>query len=331
MPRYRRRAAPLLVLLASAAWAGPALDAAVAKADLHPSDPLEVKIQKTLGLLVNQQYFAPHGTPDHLPPPYDERYHLDSLRTVEQILTQKIGGYCNNYALVFSAMLGRAGVRPDDMRIVAAVNDDDLARICPAAGAPRAEHPNSGASGHVFVAVKGDSGRWRLVNTVGGEKSHQWAPWSKPADVEAQMRSGPLAVPSKAAHGTPYKPMTVFAVWRSDAEPLHTFEQRLNLIASGTLDGKLCRYGPRKPAASELTPEQVRPFGQDDRSDVGDEDVLDLGVEIESLQAQLAADAGGLVAAEGRFQVDAGAGVDRDDARLQRARDAQDAADVASP
>jgi hypothetical protein len=239
-------AASLAVLLAGAAWAGPALDAAVAKADLRPTDPLEVKIEKTLGLLVNGYYFAPHGTPEKLPPPYDEKYHLDSLRTPEQILEQKIGGYCNNLALVFSAMLEKAGVPRDGMRIVAAVNDDDLGRICPKAGAPRAEHPRTGASGHVFVAVKGDSGRWRLINTVGGAKNHQWAFWPEPSVVEARMSSGPLPVPGKAAHGSPYKPMTVFAVWRAGDEPLHTFEQRLNLIASGTLDGKLCRYGPQK-------------------------------------------------------------------------------------
>ncbi|MDE2140804.1 MAG: hypothetical protein KGL74_03690 [Elusimicrobia bacterium] len=241
-------AAAFAVLLSAAAWAGPALDAAVAKAGLRPSDPLEIKVEKTLGLLVNRHYFAPHGTPDHLPPPYDQRYHLDSLRTPEQVLTQKIGGYCNNYALVFSAMLERAGVRPEEMRIVAAVENDDLALICPKAGAARVEHPRTGASGHVFVAVKGDSGRWRLINTVGGAKSHQWAPWPEPSDVEARMRSGPVEVPRQAAHGAPYKPMTVFAVWRADEEPLHTFEQRLNLIANGTLDGTLCRYGPRTPS-----------------------------------------------------------------------------------
>lgn len=242
-------AAFLAVLLATGAWAGPALDAAVAKAGLRPSDPLEVKIEKTLGLLVNRQYFAPHGTPDHLPPPYDRKYHLDSLRTPEQILAQKIGGYCNNYALVFSAMLERAGVPPGDMRVVASVDDDDLAVICPQAGVPRVEQPRTGASGHVFVAVKEPSGRWRLINTVGGAKSHQSAPWPNPSVVVEKMRSGPLAVPSEAAHGSPYEPMTVFAVWRAGEEPLHTFEQRLNLIASGTLDGKLCRYGPRIASA----------------------------------------------------------------------------------
>lgn len=241
------RIAAFVVLLAARAWAGPALDAAVAQADLRPSDSLEVKIEKTLDLLVNRQYFAPHGTPQHLPPPYDQRYHLDSLRTTEEILTQKIGGYCNNYALVFSAMLARAGVPPDHMRIVAAVNDEDLALICPNAGAARAEHPRTGASGHVFVAVEEPSGRWRLINTVGGAKTHQWAAWPDPAVVEAEMRSGALAVPREAAHGKDYKPMTVFVVWPADAEPRHTFEQRLNLIASGTLDGKLCRYGPPAP------------------------------------------------------------------------------------
>lgn len=208
-----------------------------------------MKIEKTLGLLVNRHYFAPQGTPEHLPPPYDQRYHLDSLRTTEQILSQKIGGYCNNYALVFSSMLMSSGVPADEMRVVAAVNDDDLARICPAAGAPRVEHPRTGASGHVFVAVKEPSGRWRLLNTVGGAKSHQSAPWPEPSVIEERMRAGRVSVPEAAAHGAPYKPMTVFAVWTAGEEPRHTFEQRLNLVASGTLDGKLCRYGPPKTTA----------------------------------------------------------------------------------
>ncbi len=38
------------------------------------------------------------------------------------------------------------------------------------------------------------------------------------------MSSGPLPVPGIAAHGSPYKPMTVFAVWRAGDDPLHTFE-----------------------------------------------------------------------------------------------------------
>lgn len=236
-------AAPLAVLFAASAWAGPALDAAVAKAGLRPSDPLQIKIEKTLRLLVNGQYFDPHGTPENLPPPFDEKYHLDSLRTPDEILTQKIGGYCNNYALVFSAMLQRAGVPAGEMRVVAAVNDEDLAEICPKAGAPRAENPRTGASGHVFVAVKEESGKWRLLNTVGGANTHQSAPWPKPSVVEARMRRGPVAIPGEAAHGKAYKPMTVFAAWPAGEQPRHTFEQRLNLIASGTLDGKLCRYG----------------------------------------------------------------------------------------
>jgi 16S rRNA (cytosine1402-N4)-methyltransferase len=250
--RAVRAAAALAVLLVAVpgAWARSGLDTAYDQAGLYRSEPLEVKIEKTLALLVDRGYFEPHDAHGRLPyprlpPPFDQKYHLDSLRGPEQILSQKVGGYCNSYALAFSALLERAGVPFEDMRIVAAVNDDDLALICPAAGAPRAERPRSGASGHVFVAVRQPSGAWRLINTVGGAATYQSAPWPEPAAVDAAMRAGRLAVPEDAARGKPYKPMTVFAVWRPDAEPRHTFEQRLNLIASGTLDGKLCRYGPR--------------------------------------------------------------------------------------
>ena len=243
--------AALGILTIVTAASASTLDAAVAKAGLRASDPIEIKIEKTLSLLVDRRYFEPHGVPDDLPPPFDEKYHIDSLRTAEEILAQKIGGYCNSYALAFAAMLHRAGVPADDIRVVAAVNDRDLALICPEAGAPRSEHPRSGASGHVFVAVKHPSGIWRLINTVGRAKMHDQAVWPEPAVVEAWMRQAPLAVPSAATRSGSYQPMTIFAVWREGEQPLHTFEQRFNLIASGTIHGKVCRYGPPAVGASE--------------------------------------------------------------------------------
>src|SRR5687767_1587507 len=58
---------------------------------------------------------------------------------------------------------------------------------------------------------------------------------------------------------------------------------------------------------------------------------LPLGIVIEGLEAELAAEAGALHAAERTFEVHAAAGVDREVARFHGPRDAHRAGDVARP
>src|SRR3982074_198183 len=62
-----------------------------------------------------------------------------------------------------------------------------------------------------------------------------------------------------------------------------------------------------------------------------DEDVLDFGVELKRVHAELAADAAALVAAERCFLVHAAAAVDAEDAGLDAAGHPQGTADVAGP
>lgn len=226
------------------ARAGPALDPAVSAAGLAPSDPLPLKVEKVLRLLNDRGYLGRTPEPGTLPPPFDLPYNLDSLRTPEEILSEKRGGYCNSKALAAAALLVQAGVPEDDVRVVEAVNDEDLAVICPRRGEPRAEDPPTGASGHVFVAVRWTNGRWRLVNTVDSAKDYGWAPWHEPGRVAKLMRGKPLAVPARATRGGPYTPMTVVQSWRLSDVPRNDFEQHLDISASGVIGLKTCRYGP---------------------------------------------------------------------------------------
>ncbi|MDE2290515.1 MAG: hypothetical protein KGL53_00425 [Elusimicrobia bacterium] len=241
-----RAAALLLAVLTAApgAWAGPALDKAVRDAGLRRSDPLPVKVEKVLRLLNDRQYLGETPARGTLAPPFDKAYNLDALRAPERILAEHRGGYCNSAAVTAAALLVRAGVPERDLRVVQGTNDADLAVVCPRAGKPRAAHPYTGASGHVFVAVKWTDGAWRLVNTVDSGRDYEWAPWYPPARVRALMREGPLPVPHRAAFRGPYKPMTVVQFWRPGKEPLHDFDGHLDIIASGRVGGRVCRYGP---------------------------------------------------------------------------------------
>src|SRR3954471_5031105 len=63
----------------------------------------------------------------------------------------------------------------------------------------------------------------------------------------------------------------------------------------------------------------------------GEEDVLDLGVGVEGAHAELAAEAGLLVAAEGRLESDRAVGVDRERAGAERPGDADGTGGRAGP
>jgi len=224
----------------------PEVKKAISAAKIESRDTLEIKIEKSLKLINQDRYFFPPGPQPKLPAPFDEPYHLDSLRTPEQILSQKVGGFCGSSALVFAAMLTQSGVKNSDIQIVEAVHAKDLAAICPKGGAPRAEHPRVGASGHVFVAVKFPDGDWRLINTTDGT-NYESIGWLELEEVQAQMKRRPVQIPFSMYRNFPPEfrslALVVFQSWRPDQVPLHTFEQRLNLIASGGLEGQVCRYG----------------------------------------------------------------------------------------
>ncbi len=135
-------------------------------------------------------------------------------------------------------MLRQTGVPSDDLQIVAAVNVRDFKQICFKKGQPRNEHPKTGASGHVFVAVHFSNNQWRLINTIDGT-NYESVPWYSPQDTLARMAAEPLIVPPAAYRRFPPElrrlPMIVFQTWPSEKVPLHTFDQRLDLIASGMI------------------------------------------------------------------------------------------------
>ena len=100
----------------------------------------------------------------------DGKYEMDSLRTTEEILGYRCGGYCSSHARSFARLLEESGVSGKQIRIVSAVNDEDLKKICPGKkGHARDAKYNGGASGHVFVMVQlkpGDEKSWTLINTT---------------------------------------------------------------------------------------------------------------------------------------------------------------------
>lgn len=234
---------------------------AVIAAKIIPTDSLETKVKKALTLINQDRYYYPKGPPPKLQPPLDHPYHLDSLRTPQQILRQKVGGYCGSAALVFSALLRNSGVSNEDMQIVAAVYAPDLKLICPHSGQPRIDHPRTGASGHVFVAVKFEDKQWRLINTVDGS-NYESVNWMAPDELANQMSRAPVQIPFSIYKKFPPElrsmPMVVFQSWAPDQTPLHTFDQRLDMVASGyaadpnggmNSKAKICRYGAKDVAA----------------------------------------------------------------------------------
>jgi hypothetical protein len=223
----------------------------------------------------------------------DGGYELDSLRTTEEILGYRCGGHCSAHARSFARLLEESGVAGERIRLVSAVNDEDLKKICPGKkGQSRNAHYEGGASGHVFVLLQLQSGveaSWTLINTtqdpirpdfkgqyrgIHGEalsellkkphhESHQFSlarellekldssdvemtSWSEfsfsPVALKKTIGKGPVAIPARVIRSGSFKPMTVFSVESSKSYLRHTFQDRLNLIASGEVKNPHCRY-----------------------------------------------------------------------------------------
>lgn len=224
------------------------IEKAVLDAGIAKSDSLEVKIDKALKLLNEERYFYPEKPIEALPTPFDIPYHLDSMRTPEEILSQKVGGSCGSSALAFAAILKSSGVDNKDIQIVNAVVNKDLSIICPSASKPRVQNPRSGAPGHVFVAIRFTGDRWKIINSIGGSKHYERADWFSPEEIQQKIKSSALAVPVEAFKSLPEKiyssGLTVFQSWAPDEVLIHTFEQRYDVIASGKLNELpvICRF-----------------------------------------------------------------------------------------
>jgi hypothetical protein len=236
------------LLLTLNACATTAVQEATEAAKIAKTDPLDIKVKKALALINDKHYYAPNGTPNKIPPPYNQPYHLDSMRTAEEVFSQKIGGYCESAALTFAALLQNSGFKEEDMRIVFSVTDNDLKIICPKKNVERVKRPKSGASGHVFVALRYPDNKWRIINTVNKSKNYDIADWYEPQELGKKMAEGAVALPLKAYRSLPLPKSTkgfiVFQDWPLKDVPKHSFVDRLDLIASGKIGEKGCRLGP---------------------------------------------------------------------------------------
>lgn len=229
----------LIYMFSNTAFAISSVEEAFLQAGIKTTDTLETKIDKTLSLLNEKHYFTPNSN-IKIPPQYSSnRYHLDSLRTPEEILSQKIGGYCGSKALAFAAILNFSGISLDDIQIVESVLNDDLRLICPKVGKARESHPRTGAAGHVFVAIRFPQNKWIIINTIDRPKTYERADWYSPTDIKNKIINQAVAIPREAYKELPpnyNSGLTVFQSWALSEVPIHTFEQRLDLIASGTIN-----------------------------------------------------------------------------------------------
>ena len=284
---------------------------ALKQSKISDTDPIQVRINKLLWLLNHNNYLDYFGFDGDGKgsPPFQELgekdqaeirkvfadggYELDALRTTEQILKYRCGGHCSAHARSFASLLEASGVSRDRIRIVSAVNNDDLKKICPGKrGEARNANYRGGASGHVFVMVQlkpGDDKSWSLINTTqdpfrtnmknqyrgahGQELSEllklpdhgshryqnarsllekmdasdvemsNWGnfPFAPKALVE-RVDQKPVSIPDSIIKSGPLKPMTIFSVESSESYLRHTFQERLNLVASGEVSNLKCRY-----------------------------------------------------------------------------------------
>jgi len=160
-------------------------------AKVSASDSIQVKINKILHLLNDSPYLSesnpspqfrdyakfkatPFSKANSLLRQYGEKgsggdiynpYDLNSMRTPEEMISQKIGGGCQTQARVIAHLLTTLGVAPDEVRIVSTVSDDEYFHICPqGAGHPR-NRAYGGSQGHAFVLLKMGTG-WKLINST---------------------------------------------------------------------------------------------------------------------------------------------------------------------
>jgi hypothetical protein len=192
-----------LCCLASAVWADGAGPDPIAAAQINPQDSIQTKMNKILFLFNHNDYlftYAPGSSDFKRLSPQDQKaitqdiqnlgandpvatrkrdgsidvtaglYELDSMRSPSEMLGQRIGGGCGTMAESFAALLAKAGISKDRIRIVSSITNDDLHPLCPGnAGQPKNELYMGGAIGHVFVMVKldpNDDKSWTLINTT---------------------------------------------------------------------------------------------------------------------------------------------------------------------
>lgn len=175
------------MLIFPPAAADTSVDAAIEASHASVSDSLETKVVLLLHLLNDEGYLyescpdpimknsarfrtTPKEKAEQLVANYRKNssgtYDLDSNRTPEEMLNQRIGGSCGTEARVFAYLLEKLGVPSRDLRIVSAVCTEEYVKMCPLGhGSKLNKNYHGGASGHVFVLLRDDQ-IWRLINTT---------------------------------------------------------------------------------------------------------------------------------------------------------------------
>ncbi len=71
----------------------------------------------------------------------------------------------------------------------------------------------------------------------------KWGDFSfTPKELEERVASKPVSIPDGIIESGPFEPMTIFSVESLGSYPRHSFQERLNLIASGGVNNMKCRY-----------------------------------------------------------------------------------------
>ena len=197
------------------------------------------------------------------------------------------GGGCHSFALAFAALLRKSGLSDDDIRIVDTVRTDDIRRICPSPGKPYIQFPwpksqveaermtrdgtlPPGLSGHSFVLIRRGK-KWRIYSSDSSDS----ADFMAPEILAGHLTSGskPIKVPQSS-----YRSFLAYEeaakLFAEGVIPFHsqklsefspfTFNDRYSLVASGSSNSKICRWG------SASFPKAVS-SASDDYFDVGRE------------------------------------------------------------
>ncbi|MBP7843833.1 MAG: hypothetical protein KA116_03390 [Proteobacteria bacterium] len=183
-------------------------------------------------------------------------YDFDANREPQIALQEGLGGQCNTHARVAALTLMKNGISPEDIRIVSAINNLSLDKLCLGLKGKSANPtaPNDGLGGHVFLLVKSE-GKWFLVNTTTipgtaassklGPLGLEYIPYLSPDELGKYMNEGPVLIPSTVTQSMPKEfsgPMTIFSSIQPDKYPLNDFKSRRNFVASGNINSDICKY-----------------------------------------------------------------------------------------
>jgi hypothetical protein len=207
-------------------------------------------------------------------------YEWDSLRSANQMLTDRNGGSCGTHGLSIAAITRKAGVPATEIYVVGAVQFPDYRQICPTARRQRQTRFSGGqngqvsdvhpANGHVFLLTRLSSG-WHLFNSTHNPlEGQRFDPqnttaacalkltqfenvrFSSPEEIATSFRGAqPIQIPMQSfpslvkwmqPQNGVLPAMAVFAVWKFEDYPKHTIRDRLNLVASGDKANPICRW-----------------------------------------------------------------------------------------